>query len=57
VGIGIVVARFIYAIGYTSGGPTGRTVGALANDILVLALFVLAVISSVYFIKGDQFPN
>ncbi len=57
VGLGVVVARFIYACGYSSGGPTGRLIGALANDVLVLAQFVLAVISSVYFLKGDQFPN
>lgn len=57
VGLGVVIFRFIYAIGYTSNGPTGRLVGALGNDILVLAQFVLAVISSVYFIKGDSMPN
>lgn len=57
VGLGIIVARFVYAIGYTSNGPTGRLIGALGNDILVLAEFVLAVISSVYFLKGDSIPN
>ena len=57
VGLGVVVFRFIYACGYTSNGPAGRLIGALGNDILVLAQFVLAVISSVYFIKGDSIPN
>lgn len=57
VGAGVIVARFIYAAGYASGGPAGRLVGALGNDLLVLAQFVLAVISAIYFIKGDSFPN
>lgn len=57
VGLGVIVARFIYACGYTSGGPAGRYIGALANDLLVLAQFVLAVISSVYFIKGNDLPK
>ena len=57
VGLGVVVFRFIYAFGYTSSGPAGRLIGALGNDILVLAQFVLAVISSVYFLKGNDFPN
>lgn len=53
IGLGVIVARFIYAAGYASGGPKGRYVGALANDLLVLAQFVLAVISSIYFINGN----
>lgn len=57
IGLGVIVSRIIYACGYTSNGPTGRLIGALGNDILVLALFVLAVISSIFFIKGDSFPN
>jgi len=39
------------------GGPTGRLIGALSNDLLVLAQFVLAVISSAYFIKGEPFTK
>jgi glutathione S-transferase len=56
-GLGIVIARFIYACGYASGGPSSRTVGALINDLLVLGAFALAIISSVYFILGNNFPN
>jgi glutathione S-transferase len=51
IGAGVIIARFIYAAGYTSGGPNGRRIGVLLNDVLVLALFVLAVISSIFFIK------
>ena len=53
IGLGVVIFRIIYAAGYTSGGPSSRLVGALGNDLLVLAQFVLAVISSIYFIRGD----
>lgn len=45
-GLGVVIARFIYSFGYSAKGPTGRLVGALLNDAIVLALFVLAIISS-----------
>ena len=58
IGLAIVVARFIYAIGYTTNsGPAGRTVGALLNDILVLGLFGLAVTSSIFYLQGSSFPN
>jgi hypothetical protein len=57
IGIGIVIARVIYACGYVSGGPSSRLVGALLNDILVLGSFALAVISSVYFFLGTNFPQ
>lgn len=54
-GLGITISRFIYAWGYTSGGPAGRSIGVLFNDLLVLGHFVLSIISAVYFIKGDPF--
>lgn len=57
IGLGIVIFRFIYAIGYTSKGPVGRIIGGLGNDLLVLAQFIFAIISSVYLIKGDSFIN
>lgn len=57
IGLAVIIARIIYAIGYVTGGPTGRLVGALSNDILVLAQFIFAVISSAYFIKGESFPK
>jgi glutathione S-transferase len=51
VGAGVIVARFIYACGYTSRGPKGRLIGGLLNDVLVLALFALAIISAINVIK------
>jgi hypothetical protein len=57
VGLGIVIARVIYACGYASGGPSSRLIGALLNDVLVLGSFALAVISSVYFFLGTNFPK
>jgi glutathione S-transferase len=55
IGLGIIISRFIYAYGYTNNGPTGRLVGAFGNDLLVLVHFILAIISSVYFIQGKSF--
>jgi uncharacterized membrane protein YecN with MAPEG domain len=53
IGGGIIIARFIYACGYANGGPKGRIIGALANDLLVLGQFVLAIISCIYMITGS----
>lgn len=52
VGAGVIVARFIYAIGYVSKGPQGRLAGALLNDLLVLAHFIMAILASVNFVSG-----
>jgi len=53
-GLAIFIARIIYSVGYVVGGPKGRSVGALVNDFAILAEFVLAVISSIYFIVGKD---
>jgi len=51
-GLGVVVARIIYSFGYSAKGPHGRLIGALLNDAVVLALFIISIISSVYWLKG-----
>ena len=51
----MAISRAIYAIGYGAGGPNGRLVGALLNDLAMLALFVLSVISSIFFILDKEF--
>ena len=53
-GLGVVIFRFIYAIGYRSGGPKSRIVGALGNDLVVLGQFVLAILSSIYYITQKE---
>lgn len=53
-GLVIFIARIIYCVGYVVGGPKGRSVGALLNDFAILGLFVLGVISSVFFIIGKD---
>jgi hypothetical protein len=55
IGLGITISRFVYAWGYTSGGPSGRSVGVLFNDLLALAQFILAMISGSYFVQGKSF--
>lgn len=51
-GLAVFLGRLIYAIGYANGGPQGRLIGVLINDLAFLGAFVLAFISSVYFIIG-----
>jgi glutathione S-transferase len=55
ISLAIIIARFIYAYGYTTNGPAGSLIGALGNDVLVLAQLILAIISSVYFIQAKPF--
>ena len=53
-GLAIFIARLIYSIGYVTGGPRGRSIGATINDLAFLAAFVLAFISSIYLIIGKD---
>ena len=53
-GLVIFIARLIYSLGYAMGGPKGRTIGALLNDIAFLGVLVLSFISSIYFIIGKD---
>jgi glutathione S-transferase len=53
-GLAVFIGRLIYAIGYMMGGPKGRLIGVLINDLAILGAFVLAFISSVKFILGQQ---
>jgi len=52
-GFAVIIGRFMYAYGYTSGGPSGRSIGVLVNDLAVLALFVLSMIVGVNFAQGN----
>jgi glutathione S-transferase len=49
-GLAIFIGRLAYAIGYMTGGPAGRMIGVLINDLAILGAFVLSVISSIFFI-------
>ena len=52
-GLGVIIFRLFYAIGYTLYGAKGRSIGALGNDLCILGLFALSFASSVRFILGD----
>lgn len=52
-GLGAIIFRLIYVIGYVLYGAKGRAIGAGGNDLMVLALFGLSFASSVRFILGD----
>ena len=51
-GLAIFLGRLLYAIGYAVSGPSGRFIGVLINDVAFVGVFVLAFISSIYFILG-----
>ncbi len=53
-GLAVFIARLLYAIGYAVGGPNGRLIGVLINDLAILGVFVLGFISSIYFIVGKD---
>ena len=53
-GLAVFLGRLLYAIGYAVGGPNGRLVGVLINDLAILGSFVLSFISSVFWIVGKQ---
>ena len=46
------VFRLHYAWGYATNGPNGRRIGAIANDLFILALFVMSVCSGWSLLKG-----
>jgi len=53
-GLAVFIGRLIYAIGYTVGGPQGRLIGVIINDLAIIGSFVLSFISSVYWIVGKE---
>jgi glutathione S-transferase len=53
-GLAVIIFRLIYAIGYANGGPKGRLVGALGNDLALLGLIGLSFASSIMFTKGSS---
>lgn len=53
-GLAIILGRLLFAIGYASGGPKGRTFGAVIIDICYLGLLVLSIWSSVKFFLGQK---
>ena len=53
-GLAMFLGRIVYTIGYTRGGPTGRTIGAIIWDIGLVASMVLACMSSIMLIQGKQ---
>jgi glutathione S-transferase len=50
----LIVGRFIYAAGYSSGGPKGRMIGALLVDVALLGLFYFSLCACYTIIKGDK---
>jgi glutathione S-transferase len=51
-GLATIVGRFIYSVGYANGGPSGRFIGVLINDLCILGFFGLAVASGAMMIQG-----
>lgn len=51
-GLIVVVSRVLYSIGYMSGGPKGRSIGAIGNDIGLFGLIILAGITGWRIVNG-----
>lgn len=54
IGLALAIFRFVYAYGYANSGPTGRLIGAIANDLCLLGLLGLSFASGVRWINGDS---
>jgi len=52
IGLVLAISRVIYSIGYASGGPSGRLIGALGNDFCLLGHLGLSFASAIFFIQG-----
>lgn len=52
-GLAVIIFRAIYSIGYAKGGPSGRLIGALGNDLVLLGLLGLSMASGVMFVMGN----
>ena len=52
IGLVMIIARIIYSCGYYMGGPNGRIVGALVNDLAILGIFGLSIASAIMLIIG-----
>lgn len=53
-GLAVLIGRLVYAVGYVIGGPKGRLIGVLINDLGILGAFVLSFISGVFWIVGKE---
>ena len=52
IGLGVIIFRLVYAIGYAQGGPKARSIGAIGNDLCILGLLGLSIASSIMLIQG-----
>ena len=52
IGLLVIILRIIYSVGYVKGGPQGRLIGALGNDLALLGLLGLSLASGVMFVLG-----
>jgi glutathione S-transferase len=53
-GLVLFIGRLIYSIGYSSGGPKGRLVGAILGDLVLLGLLGLSLASAIMFTMGKE---
>lgn len=56
IGLAIIIFRAIYAIGYSSGGPGSRVLGAVAAHFCWMGLFGLSLASGAMLIQGNSSP-
>ena len=53
IGLALAIFRVIYSIGYAKGGPKGRLIGAIGNDLALLGLIGLGFASGAMFANGN----
>jgi glutathione S-transferase len=51
-GLVLFIGRLVYSFGYANGGPKGRLVGAILNDLVLLGLLGLSLASGILFASG-----
>lgn len=51
-GVALIIGRFIYSVGYVSGGPKGRVLGAIIGDLVLLGQFGISLASGILFVTG-----
>ena len=53
-GLVLFIGRIFYSYGYANGGPKGRLIGAILNDLVLLGLLGLSLASGIMFAMGKS---
>lgn len=48
----LIISRLIYAVGYASGGPKGRLIGAILSNVGLFGSFSLSITTGIKMCQG-----